>query len=57
MTQLKVLWLFKLMYEKEKLKIPENTITFISKIIKTVEFIKIKRERESFNRFDLDKLY
>lgn len=45
------------MYEKEKLKIPESTITFISKIIKTVEFIKIKRERECFNRFDLDKLY
>lgn len=57
MSQLKVLWLFKLMYEKEKLKVPEETITFLQKIMRITEFIKIKREREAFNRFDLDKLY
>lgn len=45
------------MYEKEKLKIPEKTVIFLNRIIKIVEFIRIKREREAFNRIDLDRLY
>lgn len=57
MTQLKVLWLCKLMYEKENLKVREETITFLQKVIRSVEFIKIKREREAFSRFDLDKFF
>ena len=45
------------MYEKEKLKIPEKTVRFLKSVTKVVEYIKIKREREGFNRIDLDKYY
>lgn len=57
LTQVKALWIVKLMYEKEKLKIPEKTVVFLRKVMKVVEYIKIKREREAFNRIDLDKYY
>ena len=56
-TQLKALWIFKLMYEKEKLKIPEKTVVFLRTVMKVVEYIKIKKEREAFNRLDMDKYY
>lgn len=45
------------MYEKEKLKIPEKTVTFLKSIMRSVEYVKIKREREAFNRLDIDKYY
>ena len=57
LTPLKALWIFKLMYEKESLKVPEKTVIFLKSVMRIVEYIKIKKEREAFNRIDLDKYY
>lgn len=51
LTALKALWLLKTMNEKEKErnKIPEKTITFMSSVVRVFEFSKIRRERECFS--------
>ena len=42
-SPLKVLWLIKLMYEKEKQKVPEQTKAFLQSLIKIIELGKTKK--------------